>query len=143
MNFDLLARESEANVHQILTCFTRGDELGIIKYSQNQDLEKILEIEIRGPDLKYTQKTCDIVLKLNRFKQEYYLAVKYFGGGLILLGYQLHYFVLDLDQVTLTQIMAHDSSQQRENDETKEAEFTSIRKENGLLYWYDVEDYLN
>lgn len=31
VNFDLLVRESEANVHPILTCFTKGDELGIIR----------------------------------------------------------------------------------------------------------------
>lgn len=137
--------EVQKDVDTLFSIFYIGDKphiFGLVDENQQNIEDYGSVIEVMSPDLRILEKTYTLQSMHESVACDMLHIFHHFGEGLVLVGYDVNYFVLDLQKKTLSHLMGHKVIDQMDSSEDKSDIYSNIRKERGLMYWYDIEGYI-
>lgn len=134
------------DIDSLFCIFYVGDKphvFGLVDENQQEIEDYGSVIEVMSPDLKVLEKTYTLQSMHESVACDMLHIFRHFGEGIVLVGYDLNYFVLDLQSRTLRHLMGHKMIDQTDSNQDKLDIHSNIRKERGLMYWYDIESYMH
>ena len=99
-------------------------------------------IDVMSPDMKQIIRVHRINVWYTVVRRFFLHSFQYFGEGYVLAGQESTYYVIDIEQARIDILMSNELRNTADDHRVWIEGFSSLRKLQGHMYWYDVEGYM-